>query len=57
MATKKEESQLPAELEALFAEDSGKGFEEVTQDDIQIPFLRILQQMSPQINKKEANYI
>jgi len=57
MATKKEEAQLPAELEALFAEDSGKGFEEVTQDDIQIPFLRILQQMSPQINKKEASYI
>ena len=54
-ATKKE--TLPAELDALFAEDSGKGFEEVTSADIQIPFLRIIQQMSPQINKKEAGFI
>tara|TARA_R110000787_G_scaffold85119_5_gene181928 strand:- start:423 stop:1202 length:780 start_codon:yes stop_codon:yes gene_type:complete len=57
MANKKEEAKLPAELEALFAEDSGKGFEEVTSSDLQIPFLRIIQQMSPQINKKEAGFI
>ena len=57
MANKKEEANLPSELEALFAEDSGKGFEEVTSSDIQIPFLRMIQQMSPQINKKEASYI
>ena len=53
----KKSANLPAGLEALFAEDTGKGFEEVTSNDIQIPFLRIIQQMSPQINKKEAGFI
>ena len=45
------------ELEEAFTLDAGKGFEEVTTADIQIPFLRIIQAMSPQINKKDPSYI
>jgi hypothetical protein len=40
-------------LEKAFAEDSGAGFEDVTQSDVQIPFLRIIQALSPQLKKKE----
>lgn len=41
----------------LLSAYSGAGLEEVTQDDIQIPFLRIIQKGSPQIDKNEASYI
>jgi len=40
-------------LEKAFAEDIGAGFEDVTQSDVQIPFLRIIQALSPQLKKKE----
>ena len=40
-------------LEKAFAEDSGAGFEDVTQSDVQIPFIRIIQALSPQLKKKE----
>ena len=36
---------------------SGGGLEEVTSDDIQIPFLRVLQALSPQIKKSDPAYI
>ena len=49
--------KLSAGLEEAFAADSGVGFEEVTSSDIQIPFLRILQAMSPQLKKSDPAYI
>ena len=55
MNTKKE--NLPTELEAAFAADSGVGFESVSQSDLQIPFLRILQALSPQLKKSDAAFI
>ena len=36
---------------------SGGGLEEVTSEDIQIPFLRVLQALSPQIKKSDPAYI
>ena len=36
---------------------AGGGLEEVTSEDIQIPFLRVLQALSPQIKKSDPAYI
>ena len=49
--------KLPVGLEDAFAEDAGSGFEEVTSSDLQIPFLRIIQALSPQLKKSDAAYI
>lgn len=37
--------------------DTMAGFEDVTQQTMAIPFVRILQQLSPQVNKKDPNYV
>tara|TARA_R100000781_G_scaffold18611_4_gene14420 strand:+ start:1783 stop:2544 length:762 start_codon:yes stop_codon:yes gene_type:complete len=50
-------AKLPVGLEDAFAEDAGVGFEEVTSADLQIPFLRILQALSPQLKKSDAAFI
>ena len=34
----------------------GTGLEETTAEDFAIPFIRILQQMSPQLNKQDGRY-
>lgn len=36
---------------------AGGGLEEVTSEDVQIPFLRVLQALSPQIKKSDSAYI
>ena len=40
--------KLP-DLMKAFESDVGSGFEEVTSSDIQIPFLRLIQALSPQL--------
>jgi len=40
-----------------FEEIGGLGFGEVTQEDLAIPFLRVLAQLSPQVNKRDAAYV
>ena len=52
-----EEAQLPAELANEMALDAGAGQEDITADDVSIPFLRILQQMSPQCIRTKGEYI
>ena len=47
------DEQFAAEL----AVDSGKGFEEATRDAFAIPFLAILQDLSPQTKKTKSEYI
>lgn len=39
------------------SKDSGGGFEEVTSSDVQIPFVRVIQAMSPQIKKSDSAFI
>lgn len=47
-----------AELAAVdFGEHAGGGMDNVTPDDVLIPFLGIIQALSPQINKAEAKFI
>ena len=40
-----------------FESFEGTGFEEVTTDDLAIPFIRILAQLSPQVNKRDGAYV
>jgi hypothetical protein len=54
---KVEDDQLPAALLEEMEADSGDGLQNVTTADMAIPFLRILQQMSPQLNKREGAYV
>tara|TARA_R100000482_G_C5123235_1_gene147064 strand:- start:628 stop:1374 length:747 start_codon:yes stop_codon:yes gene_type:complete len=45
---------------ALFDDDllsGGTGLEEMTSDDLAIPFIRVLQAMSPQVNKRAPEYV
>ena len=42
---------------ALFGDDVSKGFENMTQDDMALPFVRILGQLSPQVTQGDAKYI
>jgi len=41
---------------ALFGDDA-KGFDNMTQDDLALPFVRILGQLSPQVTDGDAKYI
>ena len=54
---KTEAGGLPAELANEMAADAGDGAQGITTADLAIPFLRILQQMSPQLAKRNGAYI
>lgn len=45
-----------AEMEDIFAQDQGVGLDEVVKD-IALPFISVLQALSPQINKRKEQYI
>jgi hypothetical protein len=47
---------LPA-LAGMYEEDAGGGFESADKDSYAIPFLSILQALSPQLNKQDGAYI
>ena len=53
---KKQEDNLPA-LNSMYEEDAGKGFEEADKDSFAIPFLKLHQKMSPQLDEGNAAYI
>ena len=42
---------------ALFGNDLEKGFENMTQDDLALPFIRILGQLSPQVTEGDSKYL
>ena len=46
-----------SDLSSLLEEEAGAGLENFTTDDMQIPFIRILQALSPQLNKQDSLYI
>jgi hypothetical protein len=56
-AKKKELEQADMDLMAAFAQDAGEGLEDVSGQDILIPFVGILQQLSPQVNKRKPEYV
>ena len=63
LTTRKEQSSALATqadteaLNALMAQDSGRGYEEASKDAFAIPFLRILQDLSPQVKSKMTGYV
>ena len=42
---------------ALFGNDLQKGFENMTQEDMALPFVRILGQLSPQVTEGDGKYV
>ena len=59
MAKAKTNGKISIELAEAITADAGArmGFEEVTTDDLQMPFVRILHAMSPQLKKSDASFI
>lgn len=42
---------------SVFMDDAGSGLENITADDLTIPRLKILQALSPEVNKRDGKYI
>lgn len=56
--SKKESAKKVSETPDYFqAADTAEGFEEITTQTMAIPFIRVLQTLSPQLNKKKPEYI
>jgi hypothetical protein len=51
----KKETNLP--VAGMFEQDAQAGFQNMEQADLALPFLRILGQLSPQVNKRDAKYV
>jgi hypothetical protein len=41
----------------LFEADADKGSQNMTQEDLALPFLKVLGQLSPEINKRDGKYV
>ena len=52
--TKKEEGALAVNM---FEADADKGSQNMGQDDLALPFLKVLGQLSPEINKRDGKYV
>ena len=57
MATEVAKKEATALAVAQFEDLGGLGFEETSSEDMAIPFLRILAQLSPQVNKRDGAYV
>ena len=55
--TKKKSQQLATIDDSMLLDDAGVGMEEMDQQDLMIPRLSILQSMSPQVNKRDGQYV
>ena len=51
----KKQANLP--VTGMFEQDASQGLENMDQQDLALPFLRILGQLSPQVNKRDAKYV
>ena len=52
--TAKKSAPLPANM---FEEDAAKGLGSIGQEDLALPFLKILGQLSPEVNKRDGKYV
>ena len=50
----KKTAPLPANM---FEDDAAKGFGKIGQEDLALPFLKILGQLSPEVNKRDGKYV
>ena len=53
--TKKEKSDVA--LTGMFEEDANTSFSNMGSEDFALPFLRVLGQLSPETNKRDAKYV
>ena len=51
----KKSAGLP--LKTMFEEDAAKGLGAIGQEDLALPFLKILGQLSPEVNKRDGKYV
>jgi hypothetical protein len=56
-ATTKAQANLPAEFAAQIAMDAGMGSEDATSDDMSVPFIKIAQKLSEELDKRNSKYI
>jgi len=54
---KKEESNVVAFDPSMFEADASDGIGQLSQEDLAIPFLRILSDTSPQVKKRDPEYV
>ena len=52
--TEKNTAGLPANM---FEDDAAKGLGKISQEDLALPFLKILGQLSPEVNKRDGKYV
>ena len=52
---KKEDTSIA--LASMFEEDANTGMDNMGAEDMALPFLRILGQLSPEVNKRDAKYV
>ena len=52
--TEKKSAPLPANM---FEDDAAKGLGAIGQEDLALPFLKILGQLSPEVNKRDGKYV
>ena len=52
--TKKEEGALAINI---FETDADKGTQNITQEDLALPFLKVLMPLSPEVNKRDGKYV
>jgi len=57
VAQKKTTQVVVSELDKMLEADAGAGLENITTEDMQIPFIRIIQALSPQLQKDDPLYI
>ena len=57
VAQRKTTQVVASELDKMLEADSGIGLENITTEDMQIPFIRIIQALSPQLQKDDPLYI
>lgn len=57
MPNKSAEPKNVAVLDFVALDDNLVGFEQITQETMGIPFIRILQKLSPQLDKNESEYL
>ena len=50
----KKTASLPANT---FEQDAGQGLGKLGQEDLALPFLKILGQLSPEVNKRDGKYV
>ena len=41
----------------LFEADASQGAQNISQEDLALPFLKILGQLSPEVNKRDGKYV